>query len=100
MKDLPEALRTYWSFQDELLIENGGNLKGKKVLIPKSMRHNILQQLHSGLFGHEKTKLLAKDTAYWHNINKDIDRIVDRDGEIQPQQIEKWKKNCSLSIPH
>ena len=74
LKDLPEALRTSCSFQDELSIENVGILKGERVIIPKSMRNDILQKLHLGHFGCEKTKLPAKDTVYWYNINKDIDQ--------------------------
>ncbi|PIK45274.1 hypothetical protein BSL78_17871 [Apostichopus japonicus] len=40
------------------------------------MRQNILQQLHVPHLGREKTKLLARETVYWPNINKHIDDLV------------------------
>jgi hypothetical protein len=78
IKDLPTDLRTYWGLRDSLSIENGVIYKGQQLLIPKPQQNNILEQLHTAHMGQEKTKLLAKVTVYWPNINHDIEELIKR----------------------
>ena len=73
MKELPGDIRPYWSFRDQLSVEDGIIVKGSQVMIPPQLRKDILDQLHTAHLGQEKTKLLAKETVYWLNINKDIE---------------------------
>ena len=75
-RELPIDLKSFWSIRDLLSVENGTILKGQQILIPKSMQGDILKQLHTAHLGQEKTKLLARDTVYWMNMNKDIDKLV------------------------
>lgn len=75
VKDLPANLRSYWTFRDELAMEAGVIFKGRQILIPLSMQEEILNQLHMGHQGVEKTRRLARESVYWININKDIEKI-------------------------
>lgn len=75
IKDLPNPARPYWSFRDELAIEAGVLFKGRQVLIPESMKHDILQQLHDSHQGVEKTRRLARESVYWVGINADIEQL-------------------------
>ena len=45
-------------------------------MIPESCRDEILDQLHEGHFGVDRTKLCARDSVYWPHINKDIECLV------------------------
>ena len=47
-------------------------LKGRCIVIPCSLRQQVLAQLHTSHMGMEKTKLLACDSVFWSNINADI----------------------------
>ena len=76
IKDLPTDLRIYWSFREVIGVEDGVIFKGKQVVMPESMRAEILQQLHRGHSGIEKTRLLARETVYWPKINTDIETMV------------------------
>lgn len=76
MKELPKQLQLYWSFRDELSVEDGVILKGERIVIPVSAQKHILQKLHTGHQGIEKTILRAKDCVYWPNVNKDIEQLV------------------------
>ena len=76
IKDLPTDVRVFWSFRDELAVEDGIIFKGKQVLIPESLRADILAQLHQSHQGIEKTQLLAREGVYWPNINKDIEHMT------------------------
>lgn len=58
MKDLPSQLRPYWSFREELSVEDGIILKGPRVVVPNSMHEYVLGKLHEGRHqGSTKTKL-------------------------------------------
>ena len=61
IKDLPTDVRVFWSFREELAVEDGIIFKGKQVLIPESLRADILAQLHQSHQGIEKTQLLARE---------------------------------------
>ena len=66
------AVKPYWSLRDDISVEDGIVLLGSRIIIPKSLRSNILQQIHNGHFGIEKCKLRAKSCVYWPNIYKEI----------------------------
>ena len=72
---LPESLRDFWNYRDELSVENGIILKGERVLIPEPMREDILKQLHTGHQGVEKTRLRAKTLVFWPKINAHIEQL-------------------------
>ncbi|XP_014663369.1 PREDICTED: uncharacterized protein K02A2.6-like [Priapulus caudatus] len=89
IQELPNELRPYWPFRDELGMSNGVIFKGRQVIVPQSMRTDILQQLHSGHQGIEKMRLLARQSVYWPNINRNIDELVRKCKQCQehiPQQ--------------
>ena len=76
-KEVPKVLKPYWSYRDELSIDDGIILKGsEQVLIPRSMQPHILEAIHKGHQGRDKCRLRAKATVYWNNINADIERVV------------------------
>ena len=76
LQDVPPHIRSFWSYRDELSVEDGIVLKGNRVVIPKTLQQRILTQLHYGHQGIEKTRLRARDSVFWENINKDIETLV------------------------
>jgi len=75
-KKLPKPLRLYWPFRDQLSVENGVLLNGRRIMIPASLQEDILQQLHNAHQGIRKTQLLARNHVYWNNIDQDIESLV------------------------
>lgn len=77
LRQVPKDLRLYWSYRDELSVEDGVILKGsEQVLVPETMQRQILEALHMGHQGRDKCRLRAKASVYWNNINKDIETFV------------------------
>ncbi|CAC5382924.1 unnamed protein product [Mytilus coruscus] len=68
----------YWNFRDELSNVNGIILKGEKIIIPASMRENMLNKLHEGHLGIEKTRKLARDSIFWPGINAQITDFISK----------------------
>ena len=54
------------SMVDQMIVMNG------RSVIPQSLQHEMLRNLHTGHQGIVKTKRLARDTIYWPGIDKDI----------------------------
>ena len=97
IKELPTDLRSFWSYRDELAVEAGVIFKGRQVLIPLSMRQDILNRLHQGHQGVEKTRQFARDTVYWPHINADIERVCKSCDACQEHQ----PTNCREPLmPH
>jgi hypothetical protein len=84
--DCPAYLHGYWNFRDELGVEDGIILKGDRIIIPKSMRPEILKQLHYAHQGVEKCRLRAKAAVFWDGITKDIEELVAKCSYCQGHQ--------------
>lgn len=57
---------------DSLTILHGCLLYGTRVVIPLSLRPQVLKLLHEGHFGIQRMKQLARTAVYWPNIDDDI----------------------------
>ena len=52
--ELPPDLRPFWTFREEIAIEDGLLLKGERLIIPKCDQPDILAQIHHGHLGLQK----------------------------------------------
>ena len=68
--------RPYWLYRDELAVIDGVILKGRCIIIPDSLKQQVLVQLHTNQMGIEKSKLLTHESVFWHNINADIKAYI------------------------
>ena len=93
IKDVPENIRIYWPFRDEISIEDGLILKGQRIIIPSSQKEVFLDQLHYAHQGIEKTTLRAKGSIYWNNINKDIENLIKKCPICQEHQPSQQRED-------
>ena len=89
-------LHDFWNYRDELSVLDGLVLKGTCILIPESCRDEILDQLHEGHFGIDRTKLHARGSVYWPSINKDIECLVKTCDLCQEHS---WRNSKDPAIP-
>ncbi|UYV74578.1 K02A2.6-like [Cordylochernes scorpioides] len=68
-REVDPALRGYWQFQEDLTYQNGLLLRGQRILIPKSLRKDILEKLHQGHFGINKCRSRAKESVWYPEIS-------------------------------
>lgn len=66
----------YYNIWAELSVVNGLLLRKERIVIPQSLRPEMLKRLHEGHLGMEKCKRRARTSVYWPGINADIDRMV------------------------
>ena len=71
-----QSVLEYWNHRDELSIEEGLIFRGQKIVIPKSLRAEMLKQVHTGHLGVTKTLERAKDNIFWPGMTKEIQDYV------------------------
>jgi RNase H-like domain found in reverse transcriptase/Reverse transcriptase (RNA-dependent DNA polymerase)/Integrase zinc binding domain len=94
---IPEALRPYSGFTDELVTSGGLAFKGKRVIIPGPARHDILQRLHSSHIGVNGCIRRAQETVYYPSITSHIKEMVGRCEICSRYQTETQKEPL---LPH
>ena len=88
-RDLPRDLRPYWSYRDELSVENGIILKGDRIVIPESMQPDILKQIHAGHQGITKCQSRAKSRgAAWPEVLPGLLEVLPGLLEVLPGLLE------------
>ena len=76
IKEVPNEIQKYWTFCEELTIEDGLILKGMRIVIPDKKREEILKQIHEGHLGLNKCQMRAKETVYWLGINEQLEQLI------------------------
>ena len=76
IKEVPSELQPYWTFREELKIEDGLILKGTRIVIPSKKHESILKLIHQEHLGLNKCKLCAKETVYWPGLNEQLEKLV------------------------
>lgn len=77
-KTIPDNLKSYFNFRNEITFGKGLFFKGNKILIPKSERRNILKNIHSGHFGINKCIQRANTAVFWPRMNLEIENYVNK----------------------
>ena len=75
-QSVPSILKPYSTFKDEFSICDGMLMKGDRIVIPSSMRLDMLEHLHSGHLGIEKIRKRMIDTVWWPNASKQVEDMV------------------------
>ena len=88
--------RPYVTFVDELSVVDGVLLKGKRVVVPDSMKTQMLTLIHEGHLGIEKCKRRARKILYWPNMNKDVYETVSRYDVCQEYRYAQPKQPLTM----
>ena len=98
---VPVSIREYFAYRDELAVHNGIVYRGDRVVIPRAMRAEMLQRIHSSHQGIEASVRRGKDTLFWPGMHSEIKDTVQNCGvcaenasaqvkePLQPLQISK-----------
>ena len=76
IKEVPSEIQPYWTFCEELTIEDRLLLNGTRIIIPNKKREDILKLIHEGHLGLNKYKMRAKETVYWPGINEHLEQLI------------------------
>ena len=95
IKEVPPEIQKYWTFHEELTIEDGLILKGMRIVIPDGKRGEILNQIHEGHLGLNKCQMWAKETVYWPGLNDQLEQLI-----LNCQLCLKYSRSKDKGTPH
>ena len=98
---VPIECLPYWNYRDEISTSDNILFKGEKVIIPSSMRAEMLKLIHSSHFGIEKCKRQARDVVFWPGMSSQIHDVVSNCNICNSYQRNNTKEPLlSHEIPH
>ena len=98
--EIPQELNGYWNFREELSEAEGIILKGDKIVIPVSLRKEMLEKIHSSHLGMVKCKQRARDALFWPGMGKNIEDVISQcDTCLQCQPSNPKEPLISESVP-
>lgn len=104
---LSQPLKKFWNFRDEIFYFDGLLFKGQKVMVPAEQMPVILNQLHKGHFGIQRTLALAREHVFWVGMTADVTNVVQRcsalcclstDAEVQSKRTDDSQTNSTVSF--
>ena len=72
LKEVPEEIKPYHSYKDELAVLDGIIYKGSRLVVPMSVRQDILKKLHISHQGTAATIRRARSAVFWPQMAEDI----------------------------
>ena len=86
------GMKEYFHFRDELAVLNGVILKGTRIVVPKSLRAEMLEWIHEGHLGTEKCRRRARTDLYWPGMNENIEEVTKQCASCQRHQYQQTKE--------
>ena len=71
-RTLPVTLFPYFHIRDELVVEDGLIFRGHRLVIPKSLRRRVTDQLHASHQGVASTLRRARELVFWPNMSAEL----------------------------
>ncbi|XP_041469952.1 uncharacterized protein K02A2.6-like [Lytechinus variegatus] len=96
-RDIPNNIRPYYSFRDELTEIDGLIMKGNRLVVPSCLQKDMLDVLHQSHLGIVKIKARARQVLFWPGMSAQIEDKVARC--ITCQTTRKAQQSEPL-IPH
>ena len=75
-RDVYGQMVKFWNERGNLTVHEGLLLRGKQIVIPSSLRTDVLRHLHDGHQGITKTRENANSSVWWPGLSKDIEKTV------------------------
>ncbi|UYV69107.1 K02A2.6-like [Cordylochernes scorpioides] len=98
-KKMSQTLLSYWHVKDELGVQNGLLMRGCRLVIPASMKLEILDKLHAGHFGITKTRLRARETVWWPGVSEEIAETVRKCSVCIQEAVSKHEPLIPTNFP-
>lgn len=74
--ETPLCIREYWPYRDELATQNGLIFRGSRIVIPASMRPEMIKRAHKSHLGIQYTQNTAREIMYWPRMTTDLQEAV------------------------
>ena len=98
-KKLPGPVRAYSHVSAELTVVKGLLMRGARIVIPESMRPEMLKKIHEGHQGITKCRERARQSVWWPGLSKHIEELVQRCPTCCKEQIHRAEPLLTTPLP-
>jgi len=99
MKDLSREEKKFFTVREELSVCDGLLLKGNRIVIPKSMREELLGKLHDGNQGIVKCRARARESVWWQGISEELAEVVRKCPVCVKERVERKEPLLPSEFP-
>ena len=85
----PLYMRKYLPVSAEISIQQGLLLRGSRILVPQSLRQDILARIHDGHQGITKCRERARQVVWWPGLSKELEKTVQNCVVCCKEQIQR-----------
>ncbi|PFX20317.1 Uncharacterized protein K02A2.6 [Stylophora pistillata] len=71
-EQVDELAQEYWSFREELSVEDGMLFKSDRIVVPRPMRAEVFDEIHGAHMGENKNLSFARDYVFWPSMTTQI----------------------------
>lgn len=89
-------VRSYWEYQGELHYADGLLFRGERLIVPQSLRKQMLSKIHEGHLGVIKCKSRARETMFWPGMSAQIKDVISKCDICQTYQNSNQKEPLKL----
>ena len=75
------ALESFWPICESVYVQDGALLCQDRVIIPASLRRQVLQHLRAAHQGNSSMERRVRVIVYWPGISEDISRTTETSGD-------------------
>ncbi|XP_044755743.1 uncharacterized protein K02A2.6-like [Coccinella septempunctata] len=95
--NVSDDVKQYYNYKDQLHVIDGIVFKLNSIVIPQSMRNEMLRHMHEGHLGIVNTKNFVRGIIFWPCMNSEIENYIQN-----CQSCLKFRKNNTAQplMPH
>ena len=85
-------MNAFYNIRNELFIEDNLLFYNTRLVVPESLRLDMLHLLHQGHFGIEKTRARARSVLFWPGLSTDIESYIKKCSNCAEYQYSNCKE--------
>ena len=71
-EQVDELAKEYWAYKEELSVEDGLLFKSDRIVVPRALRAEVLEDIHGAHLGVTKSLSFARDYVFWPSMTAHI----------------------------
>ena len=92
-------IKKYHSVASEISIVNDLLMRGNRIIIPTSLREEMLDKIHLGHQGINKCRERARQSLWWPGLSKEIEELIKNCSECSKAQLQRAQPMIPSVLP-
>ena len=97
--EVSHRLTPFFGIRDELSMQDGIVPRGKRVVIPKSLQHQMVKRFHYAHTGTASSLSRARECIYWPGMSTDVKHFIEKCDVCRARVFDR-RQSKETFIPH